>query len=406
MSTEERWPSKMARDEEPQVEQEPLVISASLGEEGSVRGLMRTHVGKNKPVVGRAIIAAAHAGHEKVADLLLKTKADVNDVASGQALDFFIRDHDNYNVVQIFCRAGLNPAAHISSTIFERAADHGKGDGIKAVQVFLECKFDPNSNSGYKGLQLSAQSGHERIVEALLEAKANPNCHEGAQAMVTASLMGQFKVVNLLLDACADACSPEGNEALNCAVHTGNSSLVDLLIDSDADPSAGLAAASFRNNNGFVKLLLARKADAHSRRKAIKEAARFGHEEVMRTLLKAGVETRSPAGDAALRLAVCNSKPPGVQAEIVEALEHAGAKRFPKRVLSLPALPGGRTDQRRPSKTWAGGFFSRSIGPWNMLAGLDMRERPTSNASSPRPYTGAPKHRTHAAPALRMGRRD
>merc|ERR1712070_258152 len=130
-------------------------------------------------------VAAGRCGHEKVTEILLKLKADVNSHEAAQALEHFIRDHDRYHMVSMFCRSGLSPHSHISGSIFERAADHGKGDGIRAVQVFLDYKLNPTSNSGYKGLQLASQSGHEAVVKALLTAKANTTSHEGAQALMT-----------------------------------------------------------------------------------------------------------------------------------------------------------------------------------------------------------------------------
>jgi len=257
-------------------------------------------------------------------------------------------------------------------------------------------------------MQLASQSGHEAVVKLLLAARASTTCNEGAQSLMTASLMGQYKVVKLLLAAAVDAGSKSGDDALNCAVHIGNSSLVDLLLESEADPSAGLAAAAFRNNNTFVKLLLSQNADAHSRRKAMKEAARFGHEDVMRTLLRSGVEMRTlegrTSGDAALRLTLCNTRPQGVKSEILEALEDHGARRLNKHMLSLPALPGGRHDVRSASKTWAGGVFSRSIGPWNWK--YKNVETKTKGPDPASPKGGVrPASRSRSAPLLQIGRR-
>lgn len=344
------------------VEEEQLVISSSIGEDGNIAALMKT---KPPPeVIGRAMIASARSGYEKIVSILLKSKADANSAQAAQALDIFVKEKDMLQVIPVFLQYGLRPESAIGGSIFEFAADKGKGHGIKGVQEFLKYKLNPESDAGYKGLTLAAQSGHEAIVRCLLVARASPTSHAGGESLKSASFMGQFKVVNILLDGKADASSTEGCAALNCAVHIGNNSLVELLLDHGANPSSGLPAASFRGNLKFVKLLLEEKADASSRKKAMKEAARFGHEDIMSALLRSGTDTSSSAGDSALRLAVCSSKPPGVQSEIVQALQEHGARRTQTRFLALPELPGAskaaKSLQGRFSRTFSHGCFSRT----------------------------------------------
>jgi len=332
-------------DEEGVVEQEPLVISAALGEEGQVTGLMKA---KPSPEVsGRAMIAAARCGHEKVTEILLKHKADVNSEQGALCLDIFIGQHDAIGVGTMFLRYGLRTSSRIAARMLEYASDQGLGHGLKAVQELLKYRLNPTSEMGYKGLQLASQSGHEAIVKTLLDARASPTSRAGAVSLQTASLMGQFKVVKILLEAQGDASSKEGNDALNCAVHIGNDSLVKLLLNATANPASGLPAAAFRGNHKFVQLLLAREADPASKKKALREAARFGHQEIMHTLLQSGVDTHSRAGDAALRLAVSSGRDPQVKSEIVQALVAHGARRMTP---SLPALPGSPVAAKKKSR--------------------------------------------------------
>lgn len=323
-------------DEEFALQAEPIVICAGLGEEGNVMGLMRN---RPSPVVsGAAMIRAAQCGHEKVVQVLLKGKADIHSHQAGKALETFVKEIGHLTAVPMFLKFGMNPHNKSAARVLELAADKGQGDGLMVVKALVKHGLDPHSDIAYKGLALASQGGHEAIVKYLVECKSLPNCHEGMEALKTASLMGQFKVVKILLAAKADASSKEGNDALHCSVHIGSDSLVRLLLDSGADPSAGLPAAAFRGSIDFVKLLLEQQADGRSRKKALREAARFGHQAILRQILTEGVDITSSAGDSALRLAVSNNRAPEVKNVLVETLTKAGARRMPE--FALPALPG------------------------------------------------------------------
>jgi len=282
---------------------DPLVVAAFLGEEGSVAGMMRAKPRPTPFVSGTAIVAGAKAGHERVCECLLRSKADVNSDFAGESLSIFFKQHGNMAVIPVYVRNGLNPNGSYAGRIFEKCADQGEAHGENAVKILLQYKLDPHSEYGYKGLQLSSQSGHTACVKLLLEARSDPMHPMGLQSLQTAVLMGQFKVVNMLLKASADASSRQGNEALNCAVHIGNNSLVKLLLTSHADPSSGLPAAAFRGNFNFVQMLIEQKADARSRQKAMKEAARCGHQMILENLMATGLNPGSSAADSALRLA-------------------------------------------------------------------------------------------------------
>jgi len=333
-------------DEAFRLQCEPLVISAGLGEEGNVMGLMRS---KPSPrVSGAAMIYAAQCGHEKVVQALLKGKADVHSPQAAQALEIFVKEMLVLAAVPMFLKFGLDARSRAAGSVLEFAADRGQGDGIMAVNTLLKHRADPTSEVGYKSLQLASQAGHEVIVHSLVEARSDPTSHSGMESLKTASLMGQFKVVKILLAAQADASSKEGNDALHCAVHVGNDSLVKLLLSNNSDPSSGLPAAAFRGNANFVKLLLEQQADASSRKKAMKEAARFGHQAILQHLFRSGVDTASSAGDSALRLAVCSGRDPEMKDRIVDSLRMNGARRM--KHLALPALPGSEppAKQKKP----------------------------------------------------------
>jgi len=229
------------------------------------------------------------------------------------------------------------------------------------------------------------------------------------EALKTASLMGQYKVVKVLLAAKSDASSKEGNGALHMATHIGNTSLVNLLLEYHSDPSSGLAAAAFRNNVEFVKTLLNHKADGKSRRKALKEAARYGHQQIMQVLLKHGVDTSTPEADSALRLAVVNNRPREIQAQIVDQLERAGARR--RTDLPFLALPG---DPPKKEKNPLWGFPGSPFRRRAQTAGAELGRsqtplggsRPVSRALSSRAATPMLSWKSHSASHLLKGLHD
>lgn len=258
-------------------------------------------------------------------------------------------------VIPVYVRNGINPNGLYAGRIFEKCADKGLAHGENAVKILLQYKLDPHSEYGYKGLQLSSQSGHTACVKLLLEAKSDPMHPMGLQALQTASLMGQFKVVNMLLKASADASSRQGNEALNCAVHIGNNSLVKLLLTSHADPSSGLPAAAFRGNFNFVQMLIEQKADAKSRQKAMKEAARCGHQMILENLMATGLNPASHAADSALRLAQCKLK-----LEMLNGQGNPAGREFNglKGIISTLESKGVQRQLALPNPSHAGGAMT------------------------------------------------
>lgn len=356
---------------------EPLVLAASLAEEGTVMGLMRTK--PHPTLIGEAMVAGAQAGHAKIISCILQSRANVNHEGSGRSFEVFISDHGNLDVVAMFLQFSFDPSSTVAGQIFEYAADKGEAHGVKAVADFLKYGLPPRSEHAYMGLQLAAQAGHEKVVASILAAKADASSLGGCEALKAASIYGRYDVVKELLAAGGNAATDAGNEALNNAVHVGNAGLVDMLVKAGSDPSHGLAAASFRGNDKVVKMLLDANADSSSRKKALKEAGRFGHMSILDLLFESGVDARTRDGDSALRLATCNNRPRKVQAEVVQAIEDQGARRMsrlqlaatsmtlclkmglpPRRAKSKPKLTLGAmsSTQRRPSSL--AGTFSPS----------------------------------------------
>jgi hypothetical protein len=269
----------------------------------------------------------------------------------------------------MFLKYGMNAQSKVCCSIFEYSADKGKASGAKTVNLLLKNGLRPNSEAGGKGLQLACQAGHLEIVTAILEAKADIHSHYSGLALRGAAIMGQEKVVKLLLEAGCSASSDEGNEALRCAVNIQNHTIVNMLLDADSDPSKSLPMAAFKANVKLVKLLLKsqkerlkqmgyedrveqERAIAKSKRKAMKEAARFGHEKILSLLFDQGVETLCSEADTAMRvtesaLTMYCEKPKMLNKRVgvLDALEMHGARRLllPPKPETPPSSPCNRT---------------------------------------------------------------
>lgn len=321
---------------------DPLVVSAWLGEDRTVRSLMKAKK-NDAAILDSAVLAAGEAGHLRVVETLLKGKADVNSDAATRTLLNFVTQQDRLEVVPLFLQCGLGANSKTAGTIFEYAANKGKASGDKVVHMLLDNGFRPDSEAGGKGLQLAAQEGHEEIVKALFEAKADPGSHDGGLALRGAAIMGQVKVVHLLLKFGVMASSQEGNDALKCAVNIDSKTIVKLLLVANSDPSYALPMAAFRSNAKLAKLLLELKADAKSKRKAMKEAARYGHETILNLLVDEGTEIVSREGEAAWRMTDCalrmnceNTYMLEKKAGVLDILETRSSRRVLPRLADVP----------------------------------------------------------------------
>jgi len=359
---------------------DPLVIAAFLGEDGNVRAQMKAKR-IDAATVGAAVFAAGGAGHQKVVETLLKCKADVNSDSAARTLELFVHQQERLEVVPMFLQFGLSSQSKVAGSIFEYAADKGKAAGIKVIRMLLDNGLRPDSEAGGKGLQLASQAGHSEIVNAILEAKADACSHDGGLALRGAAIMGQEKVVHALLKAGVMASSQEGNEALKCAVNINSNTIVKLLLVANSNPSYALPMAAFRSNAKLVKLLLEIRADAKSKRKAMKEAARFGHEKILNLLLAEGVETMCPEGVSALRLTDSalrmNCEAPKMlekKAGVLEILEMQGTRRLLPRLIEAESSPCSKT-----STPFVLSPKEKEAPRWYSAAPFGLRTRSTPN---------------------------
>jgi ankyrin repeat protein len=198
-------------------------------------------------------------------------------------------------------------------TALHWAVYHDDADAAKLL-LAAGASAKVTNRYGVAPLSLACTNGNAGIVKALLAAGADPNTtlRGGETALMTAARTGRVEPVRLLLDAGAkvDAKDRKGQTALMWAAAEGHAA-VEVLVKAGADVKARLAS-------GFTPFLF---------------AAREGRIEVVRALLKAGVDAneaiktdRNPGGygpktgTSALILAVENG-----HFELAIALVKAGA---------------------------------------------------------------------------------
>ncbi|CAG2106923.1 unnamed protein product, partial [Medioppia subpectinata] len=207
-------------------------------------------------------------------------------------------------------------------------------------EVLRRCPGPNTTDScGYTCLHHSALNGHKDVVELLLAHDANPNIvdNKGSTALHLAAWTGDYEIVNMLLTKSAHVpnVNLKNNDmetALHCAAQYGHTPVVSLLLQSGADamcrnskdespldlaaqygrtdtvelflrtrPSlvrhltgrhSPLHLAARNGHKTCVKLLIDAKFDVNyctDAGSALHEAALFGKVEVVRLLLKAGI---------------------------------------------------------------------------------------------------------------------
>ncbi|PRW20701.1 ankyrin repeat [Chlorella sorokiniana] len=154
-----------------------------------------------------------------------------------------------------------------------------KGGSVECLQILLDGGADVSADvaaDGSTALMLAAQERHSAFVKALLQAGASPNTRNkmGGTAAMFAAQSGSPECLKAILDAGGDPNMVGFNlqiGALHSAAQQGHLACVQLLLDRGADCNAISPAGET----------------------PLSEAAKGGHELVVRALLQAGAATES-----------------------------------------------------------------------------------------------------------------
>lgn len=156
------------------------------------------------------------------------------------------------------------------NTLLILAAREGNADTVKGLLAFRP-KIDYRNPAGDSALMLAVLRGHEGAAEVLIEGGAMLN-HEGWTALHYAAFEGRLALLERLLAAGADpeALAPNKSDALMLAARNGHIDVVRRLLKAgvalDRVNDAGFTAESWAlaNNNTDIAGLI---REARSRRR-------------------------------------------------------------------------------------------------------------------------------------------
>jgi len=199
-------------------------------------------------------------------------------------------------------------AVHQASALMKFASDMGHSGLMKAS---LDAGINANVQDGFL-LRHAIEKGQLDVVKTLIEANANVNVrwnHRMTPLMLAAS-KGQTEIVKILLRSGANvnAQDDDGWSVLMRAAAVGNSDIMHALLNAKVDVHAtnkysqtALMIAAGKGKEEIVNALLKvdpKVVNAEDRlgSSALEQAARYGHPEVVKILLKAGLVDRNNLG--------------------------------------------------------------------------------------------------------------
>ncbi|KAI9353917.1 ankyrin repeat-containing domain protein [Obelidium mucronatum] len=263
-----------------------------------------------------AIHVAAEFGHTKVVRILLETRR-----VNASAADIEHAAERGYtDIVRLLLENDVNPTVNDNSAI-DAACEEGHVD---IVRLLLEHpKVDPTGSAVWgaargghtdvvrlliadKRMDSRAQVnalcavsyyGHAELARLLLDLGVDPAANDNL-AIREASEQGHVEIVRLLLDTEKVNPAAQENAPIRSSAEKGHAEVVRLLlthcnVDPTAKESYALTMASSQGHADVVELLLSdNRVDPTE--KALSYACRSGHTEVVRLLLKHGV---NPTGD-------------------------------------------------------------------------------------------------------------
>ncbi len=194
-----------------------------------------------------------------------------------------------------------------------KAASKGDAESVQRLLSTKEIDINATNTAGYTALMMALLRGHDNVAEILINAGADVN-------------ISNFISISF------------GATALGIAINNGRSKeIIQLLLTkSTNDLSSTLRAASLRNDEDIVKMLLDAGANVKSYGYiALEIATRNSNKSIIRMLLDAGVilNERYPYGDGILFPAVeKNNK------DIIKLLIDAGANVDAKDIYNIPLL--------------------------------------------------------------------
>lgn len=352
-------------------------VSASVSDEDSIR------YGCNP------VIFAAESGNAELVELLVDAGASAKcKAADGSSPLSFAVQHRCAHMVDVLLKAGMplpkdilvlslwsgakevtlmliaaganmNACDDLGQSLVHRAAEKGE---IEILRALLRAK--PKLNAKFNGstpLLIAIERGKADCALELIRAGADISQADsfGYNALMRAGMLGRNKVVSALLKAGADpnAKDKTGKTALMLANEKEQNEVVELLRVSGCDESGykiqECIRAALKGDVERIRQLINEGVDVNatyqSGARALASAAKHGHTEVVRLLLKSGADPSTKVGASVWGMAIA-ADALAIAAneghlEIVRLLIEAGAdvngsEMIGKSVLEVAAMDG------------------------------------------------------------------
>eukprot|EP00054_Salpingoeca_dolichothecata_P010887 m.60490 g.60490 ORF g.60490 m.60490 type:complete len:793 (-) comp19191_c2_seq3:30-2408(-) len=326
------------------------------GHYDTVKLLLDQGVSQQSSMEGASpLYIAAQYNHPKIAELLLKHGADVDErmKTNGHSSLYVACGSGYLTVIDVLVRhhANVNIKTHMGATSLFYAAGMGR---VNVVEKLLQAGADPNisAKDGTTPLHTAVESGRIEIVQALLSHGAHPD-QPGADNQTPLMIACQNKrdlIGEVLLSTPMPSGSSRSTVDVNARVEstgatplmmaakTGSRRLVFLLVQRGAEIDArateqlyGASPIYLAAQNGHLEVvdfLLQKGANVHSRLTLgitpLAVAAERGHLAVVKLLCKNGaaVEMKSTEGLTAFAFAALSNR--------MEIMEYLHKKRGAK----------------------------------------------------------------------------
>jgi len=252
--------------------------------------------------------------------LVLIVAAAAHAAATAEVADAAMRGDHQALRAAIARKADVNAPQADGSTALHWAVER---DDLEAADLLIAAgaRVAARTREGVTPIQLAAVNGSAALLERLVRAGADVNAPltpTGDTPLMMAARTGKTDAIRVLLEAGAQVNAQEswgGTTPLLWAVSEGHSDAATLLIDAGADVNARSHYVAAANGRGFEgRTPVGGRTEAKPEEFAsgwltpLMLAAREGHLELTRILLRSGADIDAGAGDGktALSIAIFN----------------------------------------------------------------------------------------------------